>query len=73
LVLVMRLVDLYWVLIPAFTHEHFHISWMDIVAPIAIGGIWLWVFFWELGKRALIPINDPQFESVMEQQHASGH
>jgi hypothetical protein len=73
LVLVMRVIDLYWVLIPAFTHEHFHLSWMDIVAPIGMGGIWLWFFFWQLGKRALIPINDPQFESVMEQQHASGH
>jgi hypothetical protein len=44
-----------------------------LIAPIAIGGFWFWFFFWELGKRALIPINDPQFESVMEQQHASGH
>jgi hypothetical protein len=26
-----------------------------------------------LGKRPLVPINDPQFESVMEQQHAGGH
>jgi len=74
LVLVMRLVDLYPVLVPAFSHdEKFHFSWMYIVAPIAIGGIWVWYFLWELGKRALIPINDPQFESVMEQQHASGH
>ena len=74
LVLVMRLVDLYPVLVPAFSHDgKFHFSWMYIVAPIAIGGIWVWFFLWQLGKRALIPINDPQFESVMEQQHASGH
>jgi hypothetical protein len=74
LVLVMRLIDLYPVLVPAFSHdEWFHFSWMYIVAPIAIGGIWVWYFLWQLGKRALIPINDPQFESVMEQQHASGH
>ena len=73
LVLVMRVIDLGWTLIPAFTKEHFHLSWMDIVSPIAIGGLWLSFFFWQLGKRALIPINDPQFESVMEQQHAGGH
>jgi hypothetical protein len=78
-VLVMRVIDLFWVLKPAFFHgasagEHVtFISWMDIVAPIGIGGIWLWYFLWQLGKRALIPINDPQFESTMEQQHASGH
>ena len=28
----------------------FHISWMDFVAPIAVGGIWLWWFFGELMK-----------------------
>jgi hypothetical protein len=73
LVLGMRVIDLGWTLIPAFTKGHFHLSWMDIVSPIAIGGLWLGFFFWQLGKRALIPINDPQFESVMEQQHAGGH
>ena len=76
-VLIMRVIDLYWVLKPAFFHNepgtHTFISWMDIVSPIAIGGIWLWFFLWQLGNRALIPINDPQFESTMEQQHASGH
>jgi hypothetical protein len=75
LVLIMRVIDLLWMLIPAFTHEHFSLRTVvfALIAPIAIGGIWLWFFFWQLGKRALIPINDPQFESVMEQQHASGH
>ena len=73
LVLGMRVIDLAWTLIPAFTKHHFSLSWMDVVSPIAIGGLWLGFFFWQLGKRSLIPINDPQFESVMEQQHAGGH
>jgi hypothetical protein len=71
LILVMRLIDLLWMIAPEFTGEHFHISWMDVVAPIAIGGLWLAVFAWQLSKRALIPINDPQYESVLEQAHAS--
>ena len=73
LVLGMRVIDLWWMLVPAFTKEKFGLSWMDIVAPVAVGGLWLSFFTWQLGKRSLIPINDPQFESVMEQQHASGH
>lgn len=75
LVLAMRIVDLWWMLIPAFSPEHFPLGslWMIIVSPIAIGGLWLWFFVWQLSKRSLIPINDPQFESVLEQQHASGH
>jgi len=72
LVLIMRLVDLLWMLGPAFTREHFHVSWMDVVAPVAIGGLWLAFFALQLSKRSLIPINDPQYESVLEQAHA-GH
>jgi hypothetical protein len=73
LVLVMRVIDLWWMIIPAFTGEQFGFSLMDIIAPIGIGGLWLAFFTWQLGKRALIPINDPQFESVMQQQHLSAH
>ncbi len=74
LILVMRLFDLFWTIVPSFTHEHFHISWMDIVAPIGMGGLWLAAFVRALGQRPLIPINDPQYESVLEQKHAhAGH
>jgi hypothetical protein len=72
LILVMRFIDLLWMIVPAFSGEHFQVSWMDIVAPIAIGGLWLAFFTSQLSKRALIPINDPQYESVVEQAH-SGH
>jgi hypothetical protein len=72
LVLAMRLIDFLWMLGPAFTGEHFHVSWMDVVAPVAIGGLWLSMFALQLSKRPLIPINDPQYESVLEQAH-TGH
>lgn len=73
LILVMRLLDFFWTIAPSFTHEHFHISWMDIVAPIAMGGLWLAVFTWALERRPLIPINDPQYETVLEQHAHAGH
>lgn len=74
LILLMRLIDLFWTITPSFTHEHFHVSWMDIVAPIGIGGLWLAVFARALSKRPLIPINDPQYETVLEQKRAhAGH
>ena len=63
-ILIIRQIDFFWMVAPEFTHD-FHISWMDIVAPIGIGGIWLAFFFWQLNKRALIPINDPQYESLL--------
>jgi hypothetical protein len=73
LILVMRLFDLLWMIAPSFTGEHFHVSWMDLVAPIGMGGLWLAFFAWELSKRPLIPINDPQYETVLEQKHAHAH
>jgi hypothetical protein len=45
---------------------------MHPVGLVAIGGLWLALFARELGKRPLIPINDPQYESVLEQA-AAGH
>jgi len=69
LILIMRVVDVIWLIEPAFTGEHFHLSWMDIVAPLAIGGLWIAWFAWQLQKRPLLPINDPQMEQALEPVH----
>ena len=71
--LIMRYVDLLWVVVPNFSHEGFHLSWMDVVSPIGFGGIWLGAFFWQLGKRPVMPVNDPQFPSVLEQAQDQHH
>jgi hypothetical protein len=71
LILVMRFVDLVWMVEPNF-HPQFQISWMDLVAPIAIGGLWLKIFTWQLSKRPVVPLNDPELQVVLEQAHA-GH
>jgi len=71
LILLMRMVDLLWMIVPAFKGEHRWI-WMDVIALIGFGGLWLALFTSQLSKRSLIPINDPQFESVAAQMQA-GH
>lgn len=63
LILVMRMVDLVWMLVPAFKEHHW--IWMDAIALLGFGGLWLGLFAWQLSTRAVIPINDPQFDSVM--------
>lgn len=76
-ILVMRVVDAYYLIGPSpMIESHaqevgFHLNWMDFVAPIAIGGIWLWWFFGELMKRPLVPINDPYLENAIA--HGKGH
>lgn len=74
LILVMRIIDLFWMIAPEFSPDRFHVSWMDFVAPIGIGGIWLAVFALQLSKRPLMPVNDPDFGALLEQSHAhAGH
>lgn len=69
LILIMRVIDVIWLIEPAFNREHFHLSWMDIVAPIGIGGWWVAAFAWRLQTRAMVPLNDPQLEAALEQVH----
>lgn len=76
-ILVMRLVDMFYLIGPSnrisggFQPGAFVVSWMDFVAPVAVGGIWLWWFFGELVKRPLVPAKDPYFEEAV--QHGRGH
>ena len=73
LILVMRVADVIWLIEPTFNHQRFHLSWMDVIAPLAMGGLWLATFSWQLQKRALIPLNDPQIEALaVHVGHSSG-
>ena len=54
--IIMRLVDLLWMVKPAFHPQGFAIHWLDIVAPVALGGIWLAAFLWQLKTRPLLPL-----------------
>ena len=65
LVLFMRLVEVFWLTQPAFAGSRFRIHWMDVLAPIGVGGLWLAVFFWQLGKRPLLPVNDPELQQAV--------
>jgi hypothetical protein len=65
LVVFMRLVDVFWLTQPAFAGSRFRLSWMDLLAPIGVGGLWIAVFLWQLGKRPLLPVNDPEFQQAL--------
>ena len=69
LILIMRVLDVIWLIEPAFDREHFHLSWMDIVAPIGMGGLWIAAFAWRLQTRAIVPLNDPNLEQALEHVH----
>ena len=62
--LVMRWADLYWQAGPNF-HEHLTVHYLDLAAPLAIGGVWLWFFVAQLKKRALLPLRDPYLPEIL--------
>jgi len=59
LVLVMRVVDTYWIITPAFYRDHFTLHWLDLFALVGIGGIWLAVYARQLAVMPLLPLHDP--------------
>ena len=69
LILLMRFVDLYLQIIPAGHHAELHFSWMDLVAPIGIGGLWLSAFLRQLESRPVLPVRDPHFAEALESGH----
>lgn len=54
-VLVMRLLDTYWMIVPGFENSVVH--WLDATLLIGIGGLWLGVFLWQLEKMPLLPLH----------------
>jgi hypothetical protein len=77
LVIVMRLVDLFWLIVPnpmpGHAHEVMKLSLHPayIFAPLGVMGIWLAFFGWNLSKRPLLVRNDPQLPRLWEKSH--GH
>lgn len=61
LILVLRLVHIYWLVMPVFTPT-LSIHWLDVALPLAIGGLWLAIFAWHLKRHLLVPVNHPKFQ-----------
>jgi len=66
LVLAARLIDLFWLLKPAFSPAQFAIHWMDVAALLGVGGLWLSFFLWRLRDQPLLPLNDPDLPLEVE-------
>jgi hypothetical protein len=62
----LRLVDLFWIIGPNFNEGAFHLHWLDIAAPVGLGGVWIASFFWQLKQRPLFPLHDPNLEEGLE-------
>ena len=87
LVLFIHLIDDYWLIAasPAFDPKDamgkvitdpdprwFNPSWLDLVVPVAMGGIWLSAFLWFLKGKTLMVAHDPQLLPALKQA-SGGH
>jgi hypothetical protein len=70
-VIVMRFVDLYWMIAPGFHEGRFHFNPLDLVLPAGLGGVWIWFFLQQLKNRPLLPIRDPNLAGAIA--HHEGH
>jgi hypothetical protein len=68
--LIMRWVELFWQVEPAFHEKHAANYWLYVAVPLLIGGIWLVLFSRELNSRPLLPIHDPYLpEAIAHGEH----
>jgi hypothetical protein len=73
LMLLMQLVDLYWLLGPdlvAHGHETvpLHVHWMDLAAVLGIGGLWLVLFVRQLRARPVLPLGEPAIRALLAEE-----
>jgi len=67
LVLVMRLLDMYWMVLPAFGGGKVRLTWMDAALPLGMGAIWFAYFLWQLQRMPILPVHDPRMEEIAAQ------
>ena len=72
-VAVMHFIELFWFVAPTFHPDGFSLHWTTIVAPIGIGGVWLWGFLGCLKGHSLLPMHDPRFVAILEEHGLAGH
>ena len=67
--ILMRLVDLYWMTRPEFSSSPLP-TWLDIVVPIALIGLWVGFFAFNLKQQPLLPLGDPKLaEAIAHHEH----
>lgn len=66
LLLVMRLVDVYWLVMPAFSPQGLAPHWLDLATVLAMGGLWMAFFAWQLQQHRLVPVSHPKYIDLVE-------
>jgi hypothetical protein len=58
--LVMHVVEIYWLVMPNYNHGESSVSWIDFACLFGVVGIYLAVVFRNMTRYPLIPVGDPR-------------
>ena len=72
LLLCVHVIEVLWLIQPAFTPDGPVLDWLQPVVLLGIGGIWSAAFAWRLGALPLVPPNDPRLVQIQERAHVAG-
>jgi hypothetical protein len=64
-ILVLRAVDLFWLIAPELHRDGFSLSWLDPVLLLTLSALWIACFMYQLRGRAILPVYDPQFREAV--------
>jgi len=64
--LLVRFLDLYWLVMPAFHGGDFALHWLDLVAPLTLGSLWLALVVHNLRGRPLVSLQDARLLGELE-------
>jgi hypothetical protein len=59
-IIIMHILDVFWIVLPAFRQRGLEVYWTDLTALIALGGIWLAFYIRNLKSRPLLASHDPR-------------
>lgn len=71
LILVMRLVDLFWIIQPGTGVQSLRVHWLDITLLVGIGGLWLASFAHQVCAAPLLPRHDPRLQEAWLYEHSA--
>ena len=73
LILVMRLVDLHWLISPAFEGGAFHNDWRIPLIVVGLGGPWFYVFVRRLRQQPPVPMYEDYVRDALQEDEALSH
>jgi hypothetical protein len=68
LLILMRFVDLMWIVMPGYYQRGFRLHWLNICVPLALGGIWIAAYLRQLPKLPLMPLRAPNLELALDHE-----